>query len=57
MKIATLIPSKSTAFGRVTRRASSDPACFLPETSSAWRAWGVSPETPLPSRVEWPESR
>jgi integrase len=55
--VDALIPSKSTAFGRVTRRASSDPACFLPETSSAWRAWGVSPETPLPSRVEWPESR
>ena len=25
-----LIPSKSTAFGRETRRASSDPACFPP---------------------------
>jgi hypothetical protein len=29
-EIAKLIPSKSTAFGRETRRASSDPACIPP---------------------------
>jgi hypothetical protein len=52
-----LIPAKSTASGRVTRRASSNPACFLRENVHGLATVEFSPRKPLPSTGEWPESR
>src|SRR5208337_4621648 len=52
-----LIPTKSTASGRVTRRASSDPACFLRENVLGLASREFSPGKPLPSTAERPVSR
>src|SRR5208337_3373772 len=54
--IDKLIPTKSTASGRVTRRASSGPACFLRENARGLAAREFSPGKPLPSTAEWPGS-
>ena len=49
-EIIDLIRSKSTAFGRATRRASSDPACILSVASSAWSS-GNPPVVPRQTEV------
>src|SRR5208337_3489864 len=51
-----LIPTKSTASGRVTRRASSGPGCFLRENALGLASREFSPGKPLPSTAEWPGS-
>src|SRR5208337_4946083 len=56
MAVVGYLPTKSTASGRVTRRASSGPACFLRENALGLASREFSPGKPLPSTAEWPGS-
>jgi hypothetical protein len=50
-----LATAKPTASGRVTRRASSDPACIFRYTELGLDGMRETLESPLPSLREWPQ--